>query len=571
MSLAGFKLSTKRLVYKVYLFFAINYGNLSLFRKLNKLKYFNQAQFYSYYYPLKKLIEHLTGSNYFEWGPGWNTELAKRKMANVFSVEHELEWYGKYKNINQLIYSPIANNSCLQYPLEINKIKDRIDLAFIDGRCRTECVNSCKQKGVAVVVVHDSLDTNYNYAFEGSPYPFDTETYKSFFCYKFFIEFPVVRTVVLFDREIDYIKMLDIFSSWPKSHGLSKDYINCNQVYQHDNIFKLVKKFCRSLYFRISNFFKKIFFIFINSINSLVFKESLYIDYQKKHLLVSDCRDSDNSLKEVYLKGDLVLLNKNLQTYCDDLFELIKSRIAAKNPYSLIRLADGELYFLQGRLFGNIKSRHYTNTEKPRPSYLKSFGDRVIDNDDILIEMKKSLRRGYLHYFHKEIQSEFPMESLYALIATRQIFKLPYKIGLIGSKNKLTLIENLLSYKQYQAYLGLSGFYSYIKIPELGACNDVEATLNSIMSQMDLDVDVYFVGIGIAKLYVLSELKKRTGKIFIDIGCGISALAGLTSNDRPYFADWINFRLKTFDYNSLDIMDASLAEGKNVVMLSQSN
>jgi hypothetical protein len=59
----------------------------------------------------------------------------------------------------------------------------------------------------------------------------------------------------------------------------------------------------------------------------------------------------------------------------------------------------------------------------------------------------------------------------------------------------------------------------------------------------------------------MADLKDRGNAVFIDVGCGISALAGLVSNTRPYFDDWINFRLKDFDYSSVDVVDADMSRG----------
>ena len=50
-------------------------------------------------------------------------------------------------------------------------------------------------------------------------------------------------------------------------------------------------------------------------------------------------------------------------------------------------------------------------------------------------------------------------------------------------------------------------------------------------------------------------LKEYSDAIFIDVGCGLDALAGIVCQDRPYFADWTDYRLKDYDYKSIDFMD----------------
>ena len=65
---------------------------------------------------------------------------------------------------------------------------------------------------------------------------------------------------------------------------------------------------------------------------------------------------------------------------------------------------------------------------------------------------------------------------------------------------------------------------------------------------------------GHAKTGVLSYLKGYSDAVFIDVGVGIDALAGCVNQERPYFADWTNYRFKDFDYSQIDQMDYN-AEG----------
>ncbi len=46
--------------------------------------------------------------------------------------------------------------------------------------------------------------------------------------------------------------------------------------------------------------------------------------------------------------------------------------------------------------------------------------------------------------------------------------------------------------------------------------------------------------------------KNNKNAIFIDIGCGMSGLAGTVETDRPYFGSWINYRIKNYDYSKID-------------------
>ena len=42
--------------------------------------------------------------------------------------------------------------------------------------------------------------------------------------------------------------------------------------------------------------------------------------------------------------------------------------------------------------------------------------------------------------------------------------------------------------------------------------------------------------------------------MFLDVGTGIDALAGIIDHGRPYMGDWINHRISGFNYGLLDIL-----------------
>ena len=52
-----------------------------------------------------------------------------------------------------------------------------------------------------------------------------------------------------------------------------------------------------------------------------------------------------------------------------------------------------------------------------------------------------------------------------------------------------------------------------------------------------------------AMAYKFKEYKKA---LFIDIGCGMSGLAGTVETHRPYFGNWSNYRIKNYDYSKID-------------------
>ena len=71
---------------------------------------------------------------------------------------------------------------------------------------------------------------------------------------------------------------------------------------------------------------------------------------------------------------------------------------------------------------------------------------------------------------------------------------------------------------------------------------------------MKSEAQIFLIGIGSLKITLL-PLLKDIDKIFIDVGAGIDAIAGVISNDRPFFKRWINYQLSDFKLNSIDLMD----------------
>jgi hypothetical protein len=159
----------------------------------------------------------------------------------------------------------------------------------------------------------------------------------------------------------------------------------------------------------------------------------------------------------------------------------------------------------------------------------------------------------------KEIKKRFfPLDTVYALIATRDIFYLTRgkTIGLIGPKSKLDLIKELIKYNEYSQYLGIGSFDQYLFVPERGSCNDIEALFEDLICQAEgKRCDLYLVGMGISKLMILSRWRDHTQSLVIDIGCGMDALAGIVPRERFYFGEWVNFRLKSWNYKDIDILE----------------
>ncbi len=150
-----------------------------------------------------------------------------------------------------------------------------------------------------------------------------------------------------------------------------------------------------------------------------------------------------------------------------------------------------------------------------------------------------------------------PLEAVYALVSTKWIFKnFPTEIGIIAGREKMEVIKELEKRDMYRTYLGITSFAEYVEVPQKGAADDIDALAQKLIPQIKASkAKIFLVGAGHAKLGLVSLLKNECDKVFIDAGAGIDAIAGIVCQERPYFANWTNYRVKTFNYDKIDFMD----------------
>lgn len=171
-----------------------------------------------------------------------------------------------------------------------------------------------------------------------------------------------------------------------------------------------------------------------------------------------------------------------------------------------------------------------------------------------------SIKRGGLYRrkaFDLISQNVPASEAIYALIGTKWIFRnFPNEIGLIGNGKKISLIKTLMEKPEYRQEIGVQSFADYIELPQKGAADDVTKLAREIGEQIkNSKAKVFLIGAGSSKIALLPMLKAYTNAVLIDAGVGIDALAGVACQERPYFADWINFRIKDKSYDDIDLMD----------------
>ncbi|MCK9273185.1 class I SAM-dependent methyltransferase [Candidatus Gracilibacteria bacterium] len=179
-----------------------------------------------------------------------------------------------------------------------------------------------------------------------------------------------------------------------------------------------------------------------------------------------------------------------------------------------------------------------------------------------------SLKRGslYLENTKKLISGKsLSCESVYSIISNKWIFKnFPTEIGIIAPKEKIELIKELQKNDDYKKYLGIQEFSDFIEIPQIGAADDVEKLYENIRDLVkNSRAKIFLVGSGSSKLALIPLLKIYSNKIFIDAGAGIDAIAGIICQERPYFANWTNYRLKNYNYDQVDFMDKNNPAWKN--------
>lgn len=244
----------------------------------------------------------------------------------------------------------------------------------------------------------------------------------------------------------------------------------------------------------------------------------------------------------------------------------IISCVEGKAPKLYLRIFDGEFWFLKGQKVGNVGSRHCS---KPlTPEFLKPFYEGFLKADIVSTQLYADQMKIYKSLFPSR-PFEIPMELLYCLVSTRWIFRqFPDSIALIGGNGKMRLIQELMKYEEYRNYLGVKEFTDYISVPERFACDDTEAVFEAIRPQIEASkATVFLFGMGISKLAIAHRFKTVKNAVFLDVGCGITALAGTTSIERPYFGEWTNYRLRHWDYSGVDPIDFRDTPTLNVKML----
>jgi len=240
---------------------------------------------------------------------------------------------------------------------------------------------------------------------------------------------------------------------------------------------------------------------------------------------------------------------KDLEKFKKELINYVNQN-KSKTYY---RFGDGEYYFLTKQAIGSARPGFRAIKKTFDQINHKEFVDGVLKNDYVCTLLYPQNRSKFNELF-PERKIDYPSEYIYGLMPNKWFLRtFKGKIGLIGAKEKLQLIEHLLKYKEYRDFLGIEKFNDYIHIPQRFAVDDVHSLEKVVGEQLaNSNSTIFLVGIGHVKSFLLHRLKNYKQAVYVDVGSGIDAIAGIINIERPYLGNWTNFRIKNYDYSKID-------------------
>lgn len=235
---------------------------------------------------------------------------------------------------------------------------------------------------------------------------------------------------------------------------------------------------------------------------------------------------------------------------------LLKNQVENELTVSYYKFGDGDYFFLKKESIGSAKPGNRALSKNYWRINHKEFVRGSKKNNYYLCEILDVNKKYFHEIFNKGF--DYPAEYVYGLLSNKWLTKtFSDKIGIIGAKEKLELIKKLLTHKSYGEYLGLEDFTDYIEIPQKFACDDIKNVRESVRKQLiHSKSKIFLYGIGHVKSglsYLLPQYKQA---VYLDIGSGVDALAGIIDKNRPYFGSWTNYKIKNEGlYKKIDYLN----------------
>lgn len=255
------------------------------------------------------------------------------------------------------------------------------------------------------------------------------------------------------------------------------------------------------------------------------------------------------------------------QEHLVDYKNLLVNLVEKGESKTFYKFGDGDYWFLRGIPSGSARPGARA-LAKP---YTEINHQQFIDGSKLCDYYTCEVYTHNREFFREVIPHQkihFPAEYGYALIANKWLFEtFKGKIGLIGASTKMNLVSELMGAEQYQEYLGIEEFEDYISLPQKFACDDLDATEQMVGEQLKKSTSkIFLMGMGHVKSGLIHRLKKYTDAVFLDVGAGIDAIAGIIDVGRPYFGDWTNYQIDEEDlYKDVDYLGYE-ALGKHIIL-----
>ena len=246
----------------------------------------------------------------------------------------------------------------------------------------------------------------------------------------------------------------------------------------------------------------------------------------------------------------------NFQKDLERFKELLVKLVDQKANVTFYKFGDGDYYFLKEIEYGSAKPGARALSKTYKEIDITIFLEGVLKNDYIIAEIIPK-RYAMFRELFPDRERDFPSDYCPGLVANKWFFDtFKGKIGLIGAREKIKLIEELMQHREYREYLGIDRFNDYIYIPQKFAADDVNSLEENIASQLkNSKSEIFLLGIGHVKSALLHRLKKYKQAVYVDVGGAIDAIAGIMNIRRLHMARWVNYQIRNYNYSNIDFMN----------------